>query len=39
MAVDDIRRMRTIGFLAEGGAGKTSLAEALLYTTGAATRK
>src|SRR5215813_5765347 len=38
MAVDDIRRLRTVGFLAEGGAGKTSLAEALLYATGAVTR-
>ncbi len=38
MAVDDIRRIRTVGFLAEGGAGKTSLAEALLYATGATTR-
>ncbi len=38
MAVDDIRRFRTVGFLAEGGAGKTSLAEALLYATGAMTR-
>ena len=38
MAVDDIRRLRTVGFLAEGGAGKTSLAEALLYATGATTR-
>lgn len=38
MAVDDIRRFRTVGFLAEGGAGKTSLAEALLYATGATTR-
>jgi len=38
MAVDDLRRFRTVGFLAEGGAGKTSLAEALLYATGATTR-
>ena len=39
MAVDDIRRMRTIGLLAEGGAGKTSLGEALLYAAGATTRQ
>lgn len=39
MAVDDIRRMRTVGLLAEGGAGKTSLAEALLYAAGATTRQ
>jgi elongation factor G len=39
MAVDDIRRIRTIGLLAEGGAGKTSLGEALLYAAGATTRQ
>ena len=38
MAVDDIRRMRTVGLLAEGGAGKTTLAEALLFAVGATTR-
>ena len=38
MAVDDIRRMRTVGLLAEGGAGKTTLAEALLFAAGATTR-
>jgi len=38
MAVDDIRRMRTIGILAEGGAGKTTLGEALLFAAGATTR-
>ena len=38
MAVDDIRRMRTVGFLAEGGAGKTTLGEALLFAAGATTR-
>jgi len=38
MAVDDIRRMRTVGLLAEGGAGKTSLGEALLFAAGATTR-
>ncbi len=36
---DDIRRIRTIGLLAEGGAGKTTLAEALLYAAGATTRQ
>ena len=38
MAVDDIHRIRTVGLLAEGGAGKTSLGEALLYAAGATTR-
>ena len=38
MAVDDIRRMRTVGLLAEGGAGKTTLGEALLFAGGATTR-
>ena len=38
MAVDDIRHIRTVGLLAEGGAGKTSLGEALLYAAGATTR-
>ena len=36
---DDIRRIRTVGLLAEGGAGKTSLGEALLYASGATTRQ
>ncbi len=39
MAVEDIRRIRTVGLLAEGGAGKTSLGEALLYAAGATTRQ
>src|SRR2546428_3665054 len=39
MAVDDIRRIRTVGLLAEGGMGKTSLGEALLYAAGATTRQ
>lgn len=39
MAVDDIRRIRTVGLLAEGGAGKTSLGEAMLYAAGATTRQ
>lgn len=38
MAVDDIRRMRTVGLLAEGGAGKTSVGEALLLAAGATSR-
>ncbi len=38
MAVDDIRRMRTVGILTEGGAGKTTLGEALLFAAGATTR-
>jgi elongation factor G len=39
MAVDDIRRIRTVGLLAEGGAGKTTLGESLLYASGATTRQ
>jgi elongation factor G len=39
MAADDIRRIRTVGLLAEGGAGKTTLGEALLYAAGATTRQ
>jgi elongation factor G len=31
-------KIRNVGIFAHGGAGKTSLAEALLYTTGAVTR-
>ncbi len=38
MAVDDIRRIRTVGLLGEGGIGKTSLGEALLFSAGATTR-
>ncbi len=38
MAVDDVRRMRPVGLLGEGGIGKTSLGEALLYAAGATTR-
>ena len=34
MAAGDIHRIRTIGLLAEGGAGKTTLGEALLYAAG-----
>ena len=36
---DDIRRVRTVGLLAEGGAGKTTLGEALLYASGTTTRQ
>ncbi len=39
MAADDIRRIRTIGLLAEGSAGKTTLGEALLYAAGETTRQ
>lgn len=38
MAVDDVRRLRPVGLLGEGGIGKTSLGEALLYAAGANTR-
>lgn len=36
---DDIHRIRTVGLLAEGGAGKTTLGEALLYASGTTTRQ
>ncbi|MCY4386256.1 MAG: elongation factor G [Desulfurellaceae bacterium] len=39
MAAGDIHRIRTIGLLAEGGAGKTTLGEALLYAAGETTRQ
>ena len=39
MAADDIQRIRTIGLLAEGSAGKTTLGEALLYAAGETTRQ
>ena len=39
MAADDMHRIRTIGLLAEGGAGKTTLGEALLYAAGETTRQ
>jgi len=35
MAVEDISRLRTIAIVGQGGAGKTQLAEAMLYTAGA----
>ena len=39
MAAGEIHRIRTIGLLAEGGAGKTTLGEALLYAAGETTRQ
>ena len=39
MAVGDMSRIRTVGLLGEGGAGKTTLGEALLYAAGATTRQ
>ena len=39
MAADDMHSIRTIGLLAEGGAGKTTLGEALLYAAGETTRQ
>src|SRR5260370_17765133 len=35
MAVEEIGRLRTIAIVGQGGAGKTQLAEAMLYTAGA----
>ncbi len=39
MAADDMHRIRTVGLLAEGSAGKTTLGEALLYAAGETTRQ
>ena len=38
MAASDISRIRTVGILGEGGIGKTSLGEALLFSAGATSR-
>ena len=38
MAVVETKRIRNIALLGHGGCGKTSLAEALLYITGATDR-
>lgn len=38
MANIDVAKLRNIAFIAHGGAGKTSLAEAVLFTTGAIDR-
>lgn len=38
MAADDVRRIRTVGILGEGGIGKTSFGETLLFSAGATTR-
>lgn len=38
MAVGDVTQIRNVGIAGQGGAGKTSLAEALLFTMGATTR-
>ncbi|MGD0290644.1 MAG: elongation factor G [Candidatus Binataceae bacterium] len=35
MAVEEIGRLRTVAIVGQGGAGKTQLAEAMLYTAGA----
>jgi elongation factor G len=35
---DDVKLIRSVGVVGRGGAGKTSLADALLLATGAATR-
>ena len=38
MAVEDVGRIRSIGLIGQGDVGKTTLAEALLYTGGATNR-
>ena len=38
MAVEEIGRLRTIAIVGQGGAGKTQLAEAMLFTAGVTTR-
>ena len=38
MAVEEIGRLRTIALVGQGGAGKTQLAEAMLFTSGMTTR-
>ncbi|MBI4251619.1 MAG: GTP-binding protein, partial [Candidatus Tectomicrobia bacterium] len=38
MAANEVARLRNVGFLGEGGNGKTSLAEACLFTAGATDR-
>jgi elongation factor G len=38
MAAEDVTQLRNIGIVGQGGGGKTSLAEALLFNAGATTR-
>ena len=38
MAVEDVTHIRNIGIVGQGGGGKTSLAEAILFDAGATTR-
>jgi elongation factor G len=38
MAAEDVTQLRNIGIVGQGGGGKTSLAEALLFSAGATTR-
>jgi elongation factor G len=38
MAVEEIARLRTVALIGQGGAGKTQLAEAMLFTAGVTSR-
>ena len=38
MAVEDVTQVRNVGIVGQGGGGKTSLAEAILFDAGAVTR-
>ena len=35
---DDVKQVRNIGIIGQGGGGKTSLADAILFAAGATTR-
>src|SRR3989304_2178301 len=38
MAIEDVSQVRSIGIVGQGGGGKTSLAEAMLFNAGVTTR-